>query len=452
MNKVFICILPMVLLLSPAKGHAQTGEEIRNHVIIAIDERVGNSNWKATDDDIRRKIETYLFKPIIVEGKTLYGGKPLYQNGDFLSIVSFSLSVHDYTIESFTSIAADRDGMPFKFVPYSEKVQRTIARQWDTLAEPRFIGSNRHSIFSLAVAHSMRACSRENDEQLTNRTFVLVITDRSYSDKDYFDDIRDFTDKQFDELGFHAIYKSNLLEPKQIISKDYFINWINQDETRYQFWTNHHERKKHVDLFEIQPLQEHLKMASIIRYPSSIVAKRGRWGHYYVDFSASPEDSVRFNVLRLDVRLKGKGIREKAMGYQTSRADSSFRQMAVSFDLGKERLDSVSLDLRVWANLKDGLYNATVLTPSQDGEAYLGMNGLNVSIPVVFEGKAKVLALFPLWDVFCVSGNQSADAAVVSVFLLLLIYYLSRRLIKATSVHEITADEINITYHIRDEK
>lgn len=439
----------LLALVSSATLFAQTGEAIRNHTIIAIDERVSGQYWKPWDNDVRDMVERYLFEPIVIDGDTLYGGEPLYKDGDYLSIVTFSLGCLDEKIDAFTGIAS-YDQVDYKFVPYSSTVRRTIRDHWYDLARIRPLHDARHSIFSIAVPHALSTCRREKDDQLTNRTFVLMITDRSYSDKTYFDDIRDFTDQQWARTKGHAISKSDLIGVSQSVSKDYFINWINQDERRYQFWTSHQLRTKNVDLYELQPLQEHLRLPAVIRYPEKIVAQRGRFGRYTASLTMSPEDSVRFNVLRVEAILFQDGIAQDTLSYRAASPRIPFEKIAKTFRLDKRKTNTY-IELRAWVNLLDGTYDATVLSPSRNGAAYLGQAGLNMRIPVEYEPRARtVFGLLPLWGIFCLSGDQGLDATIINLLIIIwAILGLLLYIIKTRS-YEPTLDEIEITYKNRE--
>lgn len=459
----------IIFLLCGMRLFAQTGEEIRNHIIIAIDERIG-SNWKPEGAEIRDKVELYLFEPITITHysnslnnekiDTLYGGQPLFKEGDHLSIVTFSLGQKDKTIEDFSAISS-YGGTQYKFVPFSEELKKTIHDQWSNLVKRRELHEVRHSIFSIAIPQVLAKCKRTEDNHLTNRTFVIVITDRAYSDKTYFDDIRDFTDQQFLKTGGHAIKKSDIIGISQIVSKDYFINWINQDEKKYQFWDlGYNRRTKNVDLYELEPLQENLRMPAVVRYPEQIVAKRGRFGMYSIDLSIQPEDRERFNVLRLEASLKGTNKRGEKLNaglvsYAAESADTPFpgigsKDGPLNYVLGKNKSFD-HIEMRVWANLKDGLYNATVLTPSKDAAAYLGKNGLNVNIPIVYEPKAKTaFGLLPLWDIFCFTGNQGLDATLVNLLIIALLIAALFYWIHRTRYYEPTVDEITTQYKNRE--
>lgn len=438
------------LLILTHSVFAQTGEDIRNHVIIVIDERV--ANWKPGDTDIRDKVMDYLFNPITINGQTLYEGEPLYKEGDFLSIITFSLAASDTTTEDFTGIA-NYDGLQYKFIPYSEQVKSILQNHWGNIAKKRPFPEKRHSIFSIAIPHAMKRCIRENDYQLTNRTFVLMITDRSYSDKDYFDDIRDFTDSQWSYYGSNIISKYDLLGISQSVSKDYFINWINQDEKRYQFWTSYHLRTKNVDLYELQPLQEHLTMSAVVRFPERIIAKRGRWGKYTVNLSITPENSTRFNVLKLTASLQGKDVSDQNLQYVSESPEIPFENVSKTFYLGKRRNNDACIQLRVWANLKDGFYNATVLSPSEVGNASMGKNGLNVIIPIDYEERAKtVFGLLPLWSVFCFTENQAIAATLINIFIIVSFIISLFIFIIKTRYYEPSIDEIEIKFKNRENR
>lgn len=451
MKRFYKILFAFFLMLSNSVIRAQTDDDIHNHVIIVIDERI--KGWSATDTVIRDKVLEYLFNPIVVNGDTLYDGKNLYKHGDFLSIVTFSISKEDISANAFT-------GTKFKFVPYSNDVENLLRDKdgWKRLAAKRNLPGERHSIFSLAISHAMRRCVRENDMQLTNRTFALMITDRSYSDKDYYDDIRDFTDAHSDymkELGKGpVIRKYNLLDISQSVSKDYFINWINRDERRYQFWPDGYQlRTKNVDLYELQPIQEHLRMSAVVRYPEHIVAKRGKWGHYTATLQVTPENTKRFNVLRLSASLALPGSELQELEYSLNSADSTFVSASKTYNLGRGIRSDVGINLRLWVNLKDGFYEATVLTPSAYGDKYLGKDGLNVFIPVDFEPKAMtVFGLMPLWDIFCFSGNQDVDATVINLLLILLTIVVLLVYIIRNRYYEPVIDDISITFKNREKK
>jgi hypothetical protein len=284
-----------------------------------------------------------------------------------------------------------------------------------------------------------------------------MITDRSYSDKDYFDDIRDYTDQQFRVLGWHAIKKSDIVNIGERVSKEYFIDWINQDERQYQFYNGASvHRTKHTDLYELQPNQEHLRMAAVLQYPEQITAKRGRFGKYSIDYSFLPEDSERFNVLHLEATLKGKRSRDKKnvkstlVSYNTDSPNNEFPGIRKNCLLGKEKTYD-RIELRAWVNLKDGIYNATVLTPSKEAAAYLGSKGLNVSIPINYERIEKTaFGLLPLPNFLCFTGNQQLDSTIVNFLIIALLFAALLLWIYKTRYYEPTVDEIDTRYRNRE--
>lgn len=462
MRRHFIALV--LLLLAGANLHAQTGEEIRNHIIIAIDEWVGG--FSPADDDIRDMVEKYLYEPVIyteakinakgrkvIDTTYVYGKQSLYKEGDFLSILTCSLGQAAETIDSYADFPIFK-GSPYKFMPYSKENKKTLHNNWDELVSRRVSEDKRHSIFSIAVPQVMSKCIRQEDFHLTNRTFVIVITDRSYSDKSYFDDIRDYTDQQYSVLHTHAVKKSDIVRAGEQVARDYFIQWINQDEPTYKFVRNGSVlRKKNVDLYELQPHQEHLRMPAVLQYPAQVFAKRGKWGQYTIDCTFMPEDKSRFNVLHLEASLNGSkqspGERS-VLSYKAQSPNEIFAGKRITCNLGKKSNAFDSMEVRAWVNLLDGIYNATVLTPSKDAASFMGRDGLNVQIPIVYEEKEKVAFVFPLLDVFCWTGDQKVDAVLIDLLLIIIIIAALFIWVYRTREYKPSVDEIKITYRNRE--
>lgn len=440
-----------ILALLGANLHAQTGEEIRNHIIIAIDEWV--VGFRPADNDIRDMVEKYLYEPVIIDSTYVFGKQPLYKEGDHLSILTCSLGQTAETIESYAEFS-NFYGHPAKFIPYSQENKKMLHDGWKDLVARRESEDNRHSIFSITVPQAMSKCIRQDDRHLTNRTFVIVITDRSYSDKSYFDDIRDYTDLQYQLLNRHAIIKSDILRAGEQVARDYFIQWINQDEKTYKFIRDGSIlRKKNVDLYEMQPHQEHLRMPAVLQYPAQIIAKRGKGGEYTIDCSFMPEDKDHFNVLRLEASLSGnkKDPCDSAiLSYKAQSPSHIFSGNAITCHLGNTRNAFDSVELRAWVNLLDGIYNATVLTPSKDAASFLGRDGLNVKIPIVYEEKEKVAFFFPLPDNLCWTENQKVNAVIINVLLIFLIIVALFIWVYLTREYKPSVEEIKITYRNRE--
>lgn len=462
-----------ILLFGGASLHAQTGEEIQNHIIISIDEWV--SGFHPEDNDIRDMVEKYLYEPVIyteprfdsagnkvIDPKTkkqvidttyVFGRRPLYKDGDFLSILTCSLGQKAETIESYAEFPIF-NGRPAKFIPYSKENRTALHENWADLVSRRVSEDKHHSIFSIAVPQVMSKCIREEDHHLTNRTFVIVITDRSYSDKSFFDDIRDYTDQQYAVLNTHAVKKSDIVRAGEQVARDYFIQWINQDEDTYKFKISGSvQRKKNVDLYELQPHQEHLRMPAVLRYPAQVLAKRGRWGQYTINCSFMPEDKSRFNILHLEASLIGSRkypVNRSVLSYNAKSPSEVFQGKTITCKLGKERSAFDSLGVRTWVNLLDGIYNATVLSPSKDAESFMGRDGLNVKVPIVYEEKETVAFFFPLPDVFCWTGDQKVDAVLIDLLLAIIIIAALFIWVYITREYKPSVDEIKITYRNRE--
>ena len=104
--------------------------------------------------------------------------------------------------------------------------------------------------------------------------------------------------------------------------------------------------------------------------------------------------------------------------------------------------------MRAWVKLIDGVYNATVLTPSLSAPTFFGRNGLNVDIPVEYEDDATVYGI-PLLDLFWIPGIESQylmakiwEIILPASLLIYLIYYMAAHRTYRPKVKDFTLKRI----------
>ena len=194
-------------------------------------------------------------------------------------------------------------------------------------------------------------------------------------------------------------------------------------------------------------------MPAVIQYPAQVFAKRGKWGQYTIDCTFMPEDKSRFNVLHLEASLNGSKQnpgKRSVLSYKAQSPNEIFAGKRITCNLGKKSNAFDSMEVRAWVNLLDGIYNATVLTPSKDAASFMGRDGLNVQIPIVYEEKEKVAFVFPLLDVFCWTEDQKVDAVLIDLLLIIIIIAALFIWVYRTREYKPSVDEIKITYRNRE--
>lgn len=420
-NKYIIGIFSLwatVFLSYPSFLKAEVDDTLRHHVILAID-KAGCDGWIG-NKEVALKVRNVLldFKHADYQ---IY--RPLFQTSDYVSILGFAVDASQHDMNMYAT-PLKTGSEPVRYTnPDEQSLDRLLTRSWSEIALQKFNPGN--SPFSLvSVAKPYALIALKNPSVDVNRTFLVLITDHHYNGNDFYDEIVSLVQKQRALNVYSDIDVNRVFQKCYAVEQEYYIRHLKTDT----IWANRrYAPQGYVEVYEYLPLQQYFSLGAVINYPTKLVAERRRGGIYEVELPLTWRNNLHFELKRLDAF----GVTENTPSFQTPedavRLDSLGRTV---FRIDRDK-NITSIRMRAWVKLLDGVYQATVLSPSQAAPVYLGRDGLNVDIPVIYEKDATVYGL-PLWDIFWLPGigSQFTMAKIWEIILpagllIYLIYYMA---------------------------
>ena len=408
MYRIKLICLMIACFLGSEVLQAQTDDFVKDHIIVAFD--------KAGCDELLKKEETrmavidYLFKTGTVEK-----GTSLYNEGDMISVMGFCTDPMQNNMKGF-SYGVNVPGENRLFLRSGMSVNLARSRfsqyNWDALISyksPIIKDSHKkYSLVSVARPYCLKTAKidsdKYNDKCLTNRTFIIMVTDHRYNGNSFYDEVLYIAEKHGKNVGMSmsAMY-DRIFDVCHDVESDYYIKFITSTPIGGKY-------SGFVEVYEYVPHQSYLSLSSVVDYPSAIDAKRLPGKKYEIDVSFNKRENEHYRIKRLDVKMKFPDGRDSLKTF---------------FDMDSIRFSKVfhrdscpeKLEVRAWLRVMDGVYNSTILTPSASAADYLGGKGLNIALPVVLEPDAEVLGVpLPDWLWLGYDRNQY-EAAMLMEFL-----------------------------------
>lgn len=405
-------------LSHPSFLKAEVDDTLRHHLILAID-KAGCDGWIG-NKEVAQKVRNVLLD-FRHDDYQIY--RPLFQTSDYLSILGFAVDASQHDMSMYAT-PLKMGGKPVRYMnPDKQNLNRLLTHSWSEIALQKFNpGNSPFSLVSVAKPYALLAL--KNSSVDVNRTFLVLITDHHYNGNDFYDEIVSLVQRQRALNVYSEIDVNRVFQKCYAVEQEYYIRHIKTDTV----WANRlYAPQGYVEVYEYLPLQQYFSLGAVINYPTELVAKRCKGGKYEIELPLTWRNNPHFTLKRLDVF----GVTEDTPSFRTP-------ENAVRLDsLGKAvfRIDRnekiTSIRMRAWVKLLDGVYQATVLSPSQAASIYLGRNGLNVDIPIKYEDDATVYGL-PLWDIFWLPGIDSQftmakiwEIILPAGLLIYLIYYMA---------------------------
>lgn len=408
-----------VALLSHSYSlRAEVNDDLRHHVILAID-KAGCDGWIG-NREVAVKVREVLLN-FRHNDYQIY--RPLFQTSDYLSILGFAVDASQRDMSMYaTPLKAGNE--PVRYVNFKEnELNDLLNHRWGEIALQKFKpGDSPFSLVSVAKPYALLAL--KNPLVDVNRTFLVLITDHHYNGNDFYDEIVSLIQKQ-QALNVNSdIDVNSIFQKCYTVEQEYYIRHIKTDT----IWANRlYTPQGYVEVYEYLPLQQHFSLGAVINYPTKLIAMRCRGRVYEVELPLTWRNNPHFALKRLDVF----GVTENTLSFQTP--DNALRLDSlgkVAFRIERDK-EVVSIRMRAWVKLLDGVYQATLLSPNQLAPVYLGRDGLNVDIPIEYEEDATIYG-FPLWDIFWIPGVESQytmakiwEIILPTGLLIYLIYYMA---------------------------
>lgn len=391
--------------------HAQTSEFIKDHIIVAFDK--AGCDLLLMNDDSRKAVVRYLFEAGAVEKD-----KTLFTEGDMISVLGFCTDPTRNSMSGY-SYGVKIPGEPSKSFLHQRMTMETARyrfspAQWKSLvsySNPNIGKSDKkYSLVSVARPYCLRSlrikADQYNEKHLTNRTFIIMVTDHRYNGNSFYDEVLYIAESQakrnasYTDIMFDRIFKVC-----HEVESEYYIKYISSTPISGL-------KSGFVEIYEYIPHQSYLSLSSIVDYPHSVEAVRLKGDSCSVDVSFNKRDNDHYRIKKLDLLLKYKGGRDTLLTY-TDTDSITFNQVFHRNSCPEH------LEARVWLRLMDGVYNSTILTPSRGAPKYLGGEALNVSVPVNMEPDAEVLGIpMPDW-MWIGTDKDQYKAAMLMEFLII---------------------------------
>lgn len=378
-NKLLLWIITVIALMLSTPINAQLDNEVQNHVIISLDMRSRVQNHQGSNNHLI----PIMINDLLSEANIKKG---------MISWANYCFNHESTTIEDYMDVQIANK--PFML--------NDINKIWNSVKNNKFIGTY-YSVTSIAKPYSLMTMKPEGvimDRNLTNRTFLILISDFKYNgNDDFYDELRHVSNMTKDQ-------RKEIINKVQTVQQNYFCKFMASKEIAGGY----------IDLYEYIPLQQYFSLESIVDFPHQIVAQRTQNG-YTFDFEFKAYKNDNYELLTSKLTLKGLD-EEKTYSIKGNDKLSvyiSYEELENKYDL------NLSLDIKSWVRLQDGIYNLTVLHP--DGENIQGKLGLNRSIPVSIEESTTILfglTSSPNW-MFCFSDDQHIAADIGSAIIVLLL-------------------------------
>lgn len=264
-----------------------------------------------------------------------------------------------------------------------------------------------YSLLTIVKPYSLLSFKEQTNETLTNRIFLVLVTDNKYNGNDNYEkEIEDASPKGIQKI------KKEIMQNLINVQQNYFFRLIDEENiSRYP-------RSGYISLFEVIPLQQYFSIESVLDFPHKITATRTKDG-YKATFKIDQLENPNYRFISSEAFLPVAGHDE---------IRSVKLNQDVIFDI-PERLveelgeDNISINFRTWVQLIDNVYNHTILSP--DGDKLQGADGLNRSIKIELEKDAEILGFIPLTDgLYNISfwtNNQNVAAATWGVIFILIL-------------------------------
>lgn len=405
------------MMLSAADKQYST---TRNHIIIALDE--SGTDWRGTEQQVREGIWNFLFNN---------SGDPLLGEDDCFSVVGVKADCSADMWDDFVYVKSDQN-KSLAFINDTNYIETILssAEKWKNLAETQRNYDSSYSLVSIAKPYILARLGSEMNKSWVERTFILFVTDHRYNGGDFYNELQYFLGSE--EYMRKHIDLFDVLELCYDIEREFCIEYVDVCEWRPYNGGIYHN----VELFEVCPNQDYLTLPAVVDYSPYVTAERrkGRKYEIQMDFKHSNE---HFEVDSMCIYLcheNGKELcLDKVENLNTYELKHTYKK--------KDKFTKLKVEATL--RLKDGIYDATLLSP----EMY---PGLVQTIEIKKEKDAKILfGLTRLPDWLWLPGiKDQYIAAIVTSFLILFIAIVSFVIyILKTRTYIPRKDELSIEFY-----
>lgn len=409
MKKLFSII---VVLITAISVYGQTSDKEQSSLILALDVRSDIGRYLSYDV---RFADCYYLKA--KHGKKAYKE---YYSSEIQKILTSNSVMPNYVsgVLYGKKQGAERPTNFSRLVVSPSKASKNYSDLLNQLYKELPSGEY-YSITSFARPYSLMALK---EQQSTNRTFLVILTDGRYNgNDDYYGEVR------YMKTGFNKEGEKQFKEDILNVQTNYFCQFKEQIEVDGGY----------IQLYEFIPLQQYFALESVLDFPHEIMAKRGK-SNYVVDFTSNAITNEDYEVKRMQISLVTNG--------GAIRTENFSPNENVKFEISKREIDNVHLKIKAWVKLYDGVYNNTILHPN--GSKLQGASGLYREIQIQKEDNAKILGVIELHDfLFAMSfwtSSQEIAATTWGWIFILIILAISILIIYKSNIYKVKEGTIKI--------
>lgn len=382
----FITLISFLLSFFPYTIHAQ--DEI-HHVIISLD-RSGSmvhpdGDYSYRDENVAQ-VKSLIKEVIEYTKKKDSKGRPLLQDGDYLSFVGWGLdkgddSLNNYVVKNFG----------FKYNTISANSSTSIDNLYKKISRlvTRGVFSKNWSIVSISQQITLKYLY--NDTAFINRTFMFLITDKEFNGENM-DPIQELS-KTKEGYG-NSLRIENVLTKCQQVRENYIWNRYPPEKP----FENSVSKKPGYDriyatCFEYTPLQKFFAIESCFRFENREAFFKRAFDGYRYKFELENLNNSNYDLLGLDSYVESG---KKQLSLHTFSKGIPIPS-TIDFHLDRSEFGNAdTLVLKFTMRFKENAYGASILYPK--GSIMQGAKGLVRKIPISFEKNMKILNRFELDD------------------------------------------------------
>ena len=403
---------------------AQTGKELRKHVIIALDQYPG-----AKGDAIRKALpDASIMVPQIINVLD-----SLISDSDYVSIVNYSIGIEDRSWDDFTTNT-------WSWEKY-ELFRLSLYNMWGRISANHSNVGDPFSLLQGGKYYSFHSLLNKNRENYSNKIFLLDVNDEYFNGGDNYK-------KEFQEFGggiWHQFsyddFKNTLIKINQCYHFEYQKDIpikrngivVRNSQAKYKFI-----------LFEVTPNQTTLN--SVLNYPAYLGIHRVRGGYRiefdYNNVTVYSQNDSGYKLHRLEISPMRNGKPIKTVAY-TEDAD----HVCIDIDGSDISGDSLKVDMRGWLEPIDDIYSGFIMNPYDED-----FKNLTVNLCLPLNNDPKIFGIIPLYDIMWWWWPDDILYAVyiwdiIIVFIvLILVVYTSYRIYNSITRYNPKNEDIVINY------
>lgn len=392
----------------------------RNHIIIALDE--SGTDWRSTEANVREGLKNFLFNN---------NGNPLLGEDDYISVVGVKADCSAKMWDDFVYVKTDKN-QRLAYINDISYVNEVLSdsRKWSDLAKTQRNYDSSYSLVSIAKPYILARLGAEMNKAWVERTFILLVTDHRYNGGDFYNELQYFLGKE--EYMRKHIGLFDALNLCYDVEREFCIEYVDVCEWRPYNGGIYHN----VELFEVSPNQDYLTLPAVVDYSPYVTAERRKGRKYEIQMNFD-HSNEHFEIDNLTIYLCSEDGKEVCLS-KVDNLDTYELNYAYK---NKEKITKIKLEATL--RLKDGIYDATLLSP----EMY---PGLIQTIEIRKEKDAKILfglARLPDW-LWLPGIKDQYVAAIVTSFLILFIVILALVIyILKTRTYIPRKDELSIEFY-----